>query len=96
MKNTYKILLMASDGDHVTEGKDENWTLDEARQESANMGSRWIFYPYHFIIVDKGPVSDRQRVVDTADSIAYLIGTSIGKVRKLMQLYAKNDMILGY
>jgi hypothetical protein len=40
----YKLLLLTPDAsDYVTDGN--NLTLEEARERSAEMGSRWIFYP---------------------------------------------------
>jgi len=83
----YKLLLMANDGEFVTEGS--NLTLEEAADLSANMGSRWIFYPYHFIIKDKGKVSLNQRIIDAGDCLEHTIGMTINRVKKGMREFAE-------
>lgn len=47
-----KLVCVAPDGDYVTELEES--TLEECTERSANMGSRWIFYPLHFILSDTG------------------------------------------
>jgi hypothetical protein len=61
----YKAILFAPDGDWVTDfggckTKEEVWQYVE------NMGSRWFFYPFVFVIKDKKKVYtlNSQRIVD--------------------------------
>lgn len=84
----YKLLLMAPDGAHVTEGTDKGYTVDECCDISANMGSRWYFYPFHFVIKDKGRViDDNQRVIQPPDGLDNLKGLSVKSVKKFLQKY---------
>ena len=84
----YKLLLMAPDGEFVTEGHD--LTFDEAGDLSEDMGSRWIFFPYHFIIKDYGNVDPHQRIIESNDEMPYLKGKSVMRVQKLFQEYFQN------
>lgn len=51
MMNNYKLICMAPDGDYVTDIRYAS--VEECTEASADMGSRWIFYPYHFICSGK-------------------------------------------
>jgi hypothetical protein len=64
-------ILMAPDGDWVSDyygcsTKDEVWNkLDD-------QGSRWFFYPFHFIVVDNGKswrVAKEMHIVDVLFSL---------------------------
>lgn len=44
----YNLIVMSFDGDYQTELKESSF--DECLNASENMGSKWIFYPYHFIV----------------------------------------------
>jgi hypothetical protein len=85
----YKLLLMAPDGDYVTEGTDKGYTADECCEISANMGSRWIFYPFHFVIKDRGPVRNRQKVIEPPDGMSFLKGKSMDSVTAYMQKHGE-------
>lgn len=43
----YKLICMSFDGEFVT---DSIGTLEDCLNRSANMGSKWYFYPFHFIV----------------------------------------------
>jgi hypothetical protein len=81
----YKLLLMTPDGeDYVIEGND--LTKDEVDDLSENMGSRWIFYPLHFVISDNGPgVNKRQRIIDAGDALSWAIGKNFMTVQKMLK-----------
>jgi hypothetical protein len=44
----YRALLVAPDGDFVTDYTCE--TVNEVEEMLANQGSRWYFYPFHAVI----------------------------------------------
>ncbi len=48
----YKALLVAPDGDYVTDYHGSR-SIDEVWVQLAAMGSRWFFYPIRFVVVDK-------------------------------------------
>ena len=82
---TYKLLLMTPDGEgYVTEG--ENLTLDEATNLSCDMGSRWLFYPLHFIIKDNSNSSsiDNQRIIEAGDTLQWSKGLAVKSIRKFL------------
>ena len=52
MKNKYQILIVTFDGEsYVTDFHKSN-SIEEAWKQDLNSGSRWFFYPLHFVIVD--------------------------------------------
>ena len=46
------LICMSFDGDYVTELKDA--TLEQCQEHSANLGSKWFFYPFRMITTDSG------------------------------------------
>ena len=48
MKTTYTALLVAPDGDYVTDY--EGQSLNEVLEQLSDRGSRWFFYPFEFVI----------------------------------------------
>ena len=53
--NKYKLICMAPDGESVTNSEHES--IESAQNESGNMGSRWFFYPFHFVVKNETIVS---------------------------------------
>lgn len=53
----YNLICMSFDGDYV---RDSTGTLQECQWASQDMGSKWYFYPFHFITTINGGI-----VVDT-------------------------------
>lgn len=49
----YELICMTFNGDFV---KDFTGTIEECKNISTDMGSKWYFYPFHFIITKKGTV----------------------------------------
>jgi hypothetical protein len=52
---SYKLIVMGFDGEYQTEG--EFNSVSEAWDRSNDMGSRWYFYPWHFVVSGKTIVS---------------------------------------
>jgi len=48
---TYNAMVMSFDGEHKIEG--EFPTVDKAWDYINNMGSRWYFYPFCFVVKSK-------------------------------------------
>lgn len=48
---SYKLIVMGFDGEYRTEG--EFNSVYEALDRSNDMGSRWYFYPWHFVLSGK-------------------------------------------
>ena len=49
MKTKYQALLVAPDGDCVTDYKRD--TIQEVIDMMGDRGSRWYFYPFEFVII---------------------------------------------
>ena len=47
-----RLICMSFDGAYVTEGEFE--TIGDAWERASNMGSRWFFYPFHFVVSESG------------------------------------------
>lgn len=45
----YQLICMAFDGDYVTE-RPEFESIEDAWEYSNNLGSKWWFFPFHFVI----------------------------------------------
>jgi hypothetical protein len=51
----YNLICMSFDGDFV---RDSIGTLEQCQNQSADIGSKWYFYPFHFITTLSGVVVD--------------------------------------
>jgi len=96
----YMLLLLSPDGDWTTDA--HNSTLDEAQQASENMGSRWIFYPCHFIVKNTRvgnmmKLNRRNRIIEPPDLFQSLRNKSIGNVIQIFeQEFKKNSNWLNF
>ena len=70
----YKALLFHPEGDSVSDFINTD-TKKEVANKIADMGSRWIFYPFCFVSTDK-------TIVDTPDGLEFLKGKRITTVKK--------------
>ena len=77
----YKLILIAPDGDYIFES--ENSTIEECEEVSENMGSKWFFYPFHFIIRDYGVCFNlKQRIIEPPSEFEYFKNKSLKSVIK--------------
>lgn len=75
----YKAILFSVDGDWVTDYYDCK-TIEEVEEYLANRGSRWYFFPFEFVIKDKGNTDKSQRVLSVPYELQHLKGKSIKTV----------------
>ena len=88
----YKAVLFAPDGDWVTDYAGSE-TIEEAQERVADQGSRWFFYPFAAVIIDRGPLtSGRQRIVDGAEPFEGVKGLAINSVSKLLASIPEDEM----
>lgn len=90
---TYKLVCMAFDGDYVTETDRDHrdgWpTVGEVWDHAENMGSRWYFHPFQFVVTSSGLT-----VVDTPYGLDFLKGKRVKTVKAIFKgLSARPDMI---
>ena len=52
----YKLLVMSFDGEYKIENNHgRNFeTINETWDFAEDMGSRWFFYPFHFVVTESG------------------------------------------
>lgn len=61
---TYNLICMTFDGDYITEKTGFDTVLD-AWEHSEDMGSRWYFYPFHFVTTASGlTIADAPSLLD--------------------------------
>lgn len=53
---TYKLIVMSFDGDYKEEPEQFENT-DDAWTYAGNLGSKWYFYPFHFVVNQAGEVA---------------------------------------
>jgi|WetSurMetagenome_2_1015567.scaffolds.fasta_scaffold03898_5 hypothetical protein len=92
---SYQAVLFAPDGEWVTDHHGCE-TVQEVQERLANQGSRWIFYPYTFVILDhsgdrSGFTTDRQRIIDAPDEMRGLVGYSIKTAGKLIASLSEDE-----
>ena len=73
---TYNLICMSFDGDYVTEGRDFE-SVDAAWNRSNDMGSRWFFYPFHFVTTGSG-----KTIADTPELLEQFNGLRVKTVKK--------------
>lgn len=82
---------MSFDGEFVTERpnrEDETFeSIDKAWDHSNDMGSRWYFYPFHFVTTASG-----KTIADAPDPLRHLRGQRVKTVaRRFGEVYKENQ-----
>jgi len=85
-KKHYKLICMSFDGDYVTEGRFD--MVGEAWARSNDMGSRWYFYPFHFVSTEK-------TIKEAPTPLEIFQGMRIKTVSKIFNSYSKRDEAQG-
>ena len=75
MSSKVKLICMTFDGDYVTEG--EFASVEDAWERADDMGSRWYFYPFHFVTTESG-----KTVKDAPELLAHLKGVRVKEVAR--------------
>jgi len=88
MINKYQLICMSFDGDYVTE-RPKFESIDDAWEHSCNLGSKWYFYPFHFVIVNS-------TIKDTPDGLQYFINKRIKTIKKIFNQLSKKPELEGY
>lgn len=82
----YNLVCIAPDGDHVTDVR--NKPFDECVKRSEDMGSRWIFYPFHVITTPSG-----NTVADAFGDMEPFIGKRLNTLKKVIASGAFNYIL---
>ena len=60
MNTPYRLICMSFDGEYITEGRFS--TVNDAWERSDDMGNRWFFYPFHFVVTEKTIINSPDRM----------------------------------
>ena len=85
----YKVMVMAFDGDYKIE-RPEFDTVDDAREYAANLGSKWWFFPFDFIITET-----EKTIVETGPLLSFLKGKRVSTAQKLFEKNSKREDMQG-
>lgn len=85
----YKVMVMAFDGDIKIE-RPEFDTVDDAAGYANNLGSKWWFFPFEFIITET-----EKTVVKAPDRLEFLEDKRIKTVQKLFNQIATDPEMEG-
>ena len=72
----YKLAVMTFDGDIQIE-RPEFESIDEAWDYSSDLGSKWFFYPFHFVVSESG-----KTIKESPELLEHLTGLRTKTVRK--------------
>ena len=78
----YQLLVMGFDGEYKIEGLFPS--ISEAWDRSNDMGSRWYFYPWHFVVTESG-----KTIVDSPDMLHCFNGKRLATVIKQFSTMSK-------
>lgn len=82
----YQVICMSFDGEYQTE-RPEFESIDDAWEYSNDLGSKWYFYPFHFVIKNA-------TIKDTPVHLEYFKDKRIITVKRLFKrLSIRSDLI---
>lgn len=73
----FQLICMSFDGEYVTEG-DDFPTIAAAWQRADDMGSRWFFYPFCFVVTVSG-----KTIADAPSPLHGAVRKRVSSVRRL-------------
>src|SRR3990167_2979868 len=85
----YKLICMSFDGDYQRE-RPEFETVQAAWEYSNDLGSKWFFYPFHFVVSASG-----KTVVDAPDILKHFCGMRVATIAKRFAEMSKRDDMAG-
>lgn len=91
----YKLICMSFDGEYVTEHNifSDNRafeTIADAWERSSDMGSRWFFYPFHFVTTASGLT-----IADAPSGLEIFNGRRVKTVAALFAEIQKDPATVG-
>ncbi len=84
-----KIICMSFDGEYQIE-RPTFETVDKAWDYSNDLGSKWFFYPFHFVTTSSG-----KTIKDTPELLAHLKGMRTKAVAKHFESVSKQPEAQG-
>jgi len=80
-----KLICMSFDGEYQTE-RPVFQDSDKAWEYSNDLGSKWYFYPFHFVVSDSG-----KTIVDTPDLFSWARGLRVKTVSKFFAINSSRE-----
>lgn len=81
----YKLICMSFDGEYQTE-RPEFDTVEDAWDYSNNLGSKWYFYPFNFVILNK-------TIIDTPDNLNRFKNKRIKTTARVFKKLSDNPLM---
>jgi hypothetical protein len=81
----YKLICMSFDGDYIEERPFFD-SIEDAWNYSNNLGSKWFFYPYHFVVTESG-----KTIRDSAPRLTQYRGLRTKTVANIFEITGKSD-----
>lgn len=82
MAKSYNLMVVSFDGQ--TQLERVNGNVDDCWEHSNDMGSRWYYYPFHFVVSEK-------TVIDTPEGLEHYKGKRIETLlREFKKAYDKS------
>ena len=79
----YQLICMSFDGEFVTE-RPEFKSIDDAWEYSNDLGSKWFFYPFHFVIKNI-------TIKDSPDQLKYFNNKRIKTISNIFKRLSEMD-----
>jgi len=83
----YQLICMSFDGEYVIE-RPKFESIEDAWDYSNNLGSKWFFFPFHFVIKGK-------TIKDTPDQLRYFNNKRIKTIAKKFNKLSKKPELIG-
>ena len=84
MTKKYNVICMSFDGEYKTE-QFESPTIQEAWNRANDLGSKWHFYPFYFVVSESG-----KTVIDAPDfPLDFLKGKKVKTVQAFFERVSK-------
>ena len=80
-----KLICMSFDGEYKTE-RPEFDDLDDAWEYSNDLGSKWYFYPFRFVVTASG-----KTIKEAPFPLDHLKGQRVARVAKCFAEFAKTE-----
>ena len=77
----FQVICMSFDGEFVTERPEFKW-IDDAWEYANDLGSKWYFYPFHFLIKN-------ETIKDTPINLEYFKNKRTKTVQKIFNRVSK-------
>lgn len=78
-----KVICMTFDGEYVTE-RPIFETIEDAWEYAGDLGSKWIFYPFTFVVSESG-----KTIMDAPKLVELFVGKRMKTIVKLFKSFSQ-------